>query len=230
MKANLKKHSMAALAIIMVLLFTYSLTGCNASRAAKGAVIGGAAGGAVGGVIGKKAGNTAVGVIVGAAIGGTAGALIGRHMDKQAKELREDLEGATVERVGEGILITFNSGLQFDVNSYSLTAATRENLNDFSRVVNKYDDTDILIEGHTDSTGSEDHNQTLSEKRAEAVKRHLIAQGVRAGRLTSIGYGLSQPIADNSTQAGRQQNRRVEVAIYANEKMKKAAQKGELGE
>ncbi len=228
MKANLKKHALATMAVALTMLFTYSLTGCNASRTAKGAVIGGAAGGAVGGVIGKKAGNTAVGVIVGAAIGGTAGALIGRHMDKQAKELREDLDGATVERVGEGILITFNSGLQFDVNSYSLTAATRENLNDFARVVNKYDDTDILIEGHTDSTGSEDHNQTLSEKRADAVKRYLIGQGVRAGRLTSIGYGLSQPIADNSTQAGRQQNRRVEVAIYANEKMKKAAQRGEL--
>lgn len=223
-----QKYSLAAMFMLLIFTFTCTMTGCQASRTAKGAAIGAAAGGVVGGVVGKKAGNTAVGAIIGAAVGGTAGALIGRHMDKQAEELRRDLEGATVERVGEGILITFNSGLQFDLNSYNLTATTRGNLDDFARVVNKYDDTDILIEGHTDSSGSDDYNQTLSEKRAESVKRHLISQGVVANRLTSVGYGESQPIADNDTQAGRQQNRRVEVAIYANNRMKRAAKRGEL--
>ncbi len=222
------KPSITTLMMVVCISFTTNLTSCKMSRTAKGATIGAAAGGALGAVIGKKAGSTAVGAIVGAAVGGTAGALIGRHMDKQAEELRRDLEGATVERVGEGILITFNSGLQFDVNSYNLTSVTRENLGDFANVVNKYEDTDILIEGHTDSTGSDEHNQTLSENRAESVKRFLINQGVLASRLTSVGYGESQPIADNETASGRQQNRRVEVAIYANKKMQRAAQRGEL--
>ncbi len=222
------KPTVTTMIIVLFLAFTTNMTSCKMSKTAKGAVIGAAAGGAVGTVVGKKAGNTAVGAIIGAAVGGTAGALIGRHMDKQAEELRNDLEGATVERVGEGILITFNSGLQFDVNSYNLTSTTKGNLNDLANVVNKYDDTDILIEGHTDSTGSDEHNQTLSENRAESVKRHLISKGVLATRLTSIGYGESQPIADNETDAGRQENRRVEVAIYANKKMQRAAKRGEL--
>lgn len=222
-----RKNNIAML-FMLLSMSAYLFSGCQASRTVKGAGIGAAAGGVIGGVIGHQSGNTAIGAIAGAAIGGTAGALIGRHMDKQAEELREDLDGATVERVGEGILITFNSGLQFNVNSYNLTSTTKVNLNDLAEVVNKYDDTDILIEGHTDSSGSDDYNQTLSEKRAAAVKRYLVAQGVVASRLTDMGYGESQPIADNTTEAGRQQNRRVEVAIYANDKMKRAAKRGDL--
>ena len=194
----------------------------------KGAIIGGAAGGAIGGLIGHKAGNTAVGAIIGAGVGGAAGALIGRHMDKQAAELKEDLEGAEVQRVGEGILITFNDGLKFDVNSASLRSSDHQNLEKLANVLNKYEDTEVLIEGHTDSSGSDEYNQTLSEKRAESVRKDLISKGVLSGRLTSVGYGESQPLEDNSTEAGKQANRRVEVAIVANDKMKKAAEKGQI--
>jgi outer membrane protein OmpA-like peptidoglycan-associated protein len=222
-----QKRSLAIFMAVLT-LFTFSTTSCNLSRTAKGGAIGAGVGGAIGGVIGHKAGNTVVGVLVGAAIGGTAGALIGRHMDKQAAELKNDLKGATVQRVGEGILITFNEGLQFDVNSADLRPNTRVNLDELARVINKYDDTNVLIEGHTDSTGSLSHNQTLSEKRAESVRRYLINKGVVATRLASVGYGPSQPLADNETVEGRQINRRVEVAIYANDKMKKAAERGQL--
>lgn len=223
----MKKNFLAKL-VVLTLVGAMFTTSCQVSNTAKGGAIGTVAGGALGGLIGHKAGNTAVGVIVGAAVGGTAGALIGRKMDKQAEELKRDLEGATVQRVGEGILITFNEGLQFDVNSSSVRTSSSGNLSDLSSVLAKYEDTEILIEGHTDSSGSEDYNQSLSKKRAESVKRRLIQNGVMAGRMTSIGYGESQPLEDNSSEAGRQANRRVEVAIYANEKMKRMAKKGQL--
>lgn len=201
---------------------------CNTSRTAKGAVIGGTAGGVAGGVIGKKAGNTAAGIIIGAAVGGTAGALIGRYMDKQAEEIRKDMKGAKVERVGEGILITFDSGLLFDVNSYQLRSNTRQNLEELARILNKYDDTEVLIQGHTDSTGSDDLNLTLSENRAKSVSNHLLLKGVTSERLVPMGMGEGYPVADNETNAGRQANRRVEVAIFANNKLKKAAKRGDL--
>ncbi|MEM7109623.1 MAG: OmpA family protein [Bacteroidota bacterium] len=213
---------------VLTLVGAMLISSCQVSNTAKGGAIGAAGGGALGALIGHKAGNTAVGAIIGAAVGGTAGALIGRRMDKQVAELQNDLEGATVQRVGEGILITFNEGLQFDVNSSSVRSSSQGNLSDLSAVLNKYEDTDILIEGHTDDTGSDEYNQTLSEKRAESVKRILIQSGVVASRMTSIGYGESQPLEANTSEAGRQANRRVEVAIYANEKMKKAAEKGQL--
>ena len=216
------------------MLFVLSLAlllagGCNASRTVKGGAIGAAAGGAIGGAIGSKKGKTAEGAIIGAVVGGTAGALIGRYMDKQAEEIRRDMKGATVTRVGEGILITFDSGLMFDVDSYNLRSTTRDNLNELARVLNKYDDTDILIEGHTDNTGSEEHNQTLSEKRAQSVANYLIRQAVNKDRTITMGYGESQPIASNETASGRQQNRRVEVAIFANKKLQRAAKRGDIG-
>ncbi|UII24780.1 OmpA family protein [Fulvivirga maritima] len=210
------------------ILSSYLLTGCQASNTHKGGAVGAAAGGAIGAAIGSGSDNTAVGAIIGAAVGGTAGALIGRRMDKQAEELRRDLEGAKVERVGEGIKITFDSGLLFDTDSYSLKSTMKQNLSDLATTLNKYEDTNILIEGHTDSTGSDSYNQTLSEQRANSVSSYLMAQGVSTSRVKTQGYGESQPIADNSTASGRQQNRRVEVAIYANKKMKKMAERGEL--
>jgi outer membrane protein OmpA-like peptidoglycan-associated protein len=184
----------------------------------------------IGGVIGHQSDNTVVGAIIGAAVGGTAGALIGRHMDKQAEELKRDLEGATVERVGEGIIITFDSGLLFDLDSYQLKEATKSNLGDLAKTLNKYDDTNILIEGHTDSSGADDYNQNLSEKRAREVEDFLQGQQVKGSRIITKGYGEKQPLQTNETAEGRQSNRRVEVAIYANEEMKKLAKKGELGE
>ena len=184
----------------------------------------------VGAEIGHQYDNTALGAIIGAAVGGTAGALIGRHMDKQAEELRNDLENATVERVGEGIKITFDSGLLFDVNSSEVGDAAKSNLDQMAETLKKYDDTNILIEGHTDSTGPDDLNQRLSEERANSVQRHLISKGVAPGRMTTAGYGPEQPIADNESPEGRRENRRVEVAIYANDRMVRAAERGELEE
>ncbi len=214
-------HVILALALV-------AATACNASRTVKGGAIGAAAGGAVGGAIGSRSGNTAAGVIIGAAVGGAAGALIGRYMDKQAAEIQRDLKGAKVERVGEGILITFDSGLLFDVGSFQLRPATRQNLEELAKVLNKYKDTEILVEGHTDDRGTEEYNMTLSNNRAKSVYNQLVRQGVSGSRFTVIGYGESAPIADNSTPEGRQLNRRVEIAIFANKKLKRAAKKGDL--
>ncbi len=213
-----------SLLAIVGLLFT----SCNASRTAKGGAIGAGAGAVVGGVIGKAAGNTAAGAIIGAAVGGTTGALIGRHMDKQAEELRRDLENAQVERVGEGIKITFDSGILFPTNSAELQSNARTEISQLAATLKKYEDTNILIEGHTDNTGTRELNQRLSERRAESVAVFLSGQGVDRGRMTTQGYAFDQPIADNTTAEGRQQNRRVEIAIFANEKMKKAAERGDL--
>ena len=201
------------------------LGGCKASNTAKGVGIGTASGAVIGGLIGMNSGNTAVGAIIGAAVGGTAGGLIGNHMDKQAAELKEDLEGAHVERVGEGIKITFDSGLMFEHNSSDLNSVTRHNLQGLAKTLNKYEDTDILIEGHTDATGTDDYNMGLSRKRASAVSSYLQTLSVKSGRLTSTGYGESQPVSTLDSE-----NRRVEVAIYANKKMRKAAEKGEIGQ
>jgi outer membrane protein OmpA-like peptidoglycan-associated protein len=218
----LKSFTIGVLAISLI------LGSCGLSRAVKGGAIGAASGGAIGGLIGHKAGNTAVGVLVGAAVGGTAGALIGRHMDKQAEKLQKDLEGATVQRVGEGILITFDKGMQFDVNKYAVPTSGTANLNELAAVLKEYEDTDILIEGHTDNSGDHAYNQTLSENRAQSVKKYLINNGIAANRISSLGYGEDQPLQDNETEQGRAANRRVEVAIYANKKMQKMAEKGEL--
>ena len=213
------------LCVLLVGVLALAPLGCaSMSKTEKGAVIGGATGAVVGGVIGNAAGNTAVGAIIGAAVGGAAGAVIGNYMDKQAEEMQRDLAGAKIERVGEGIKITFDSGIMFAVDKYDLQPAAQTNLSKLSTILNKYEDTNILIEGHTDSDGTEDHNQTLSERRAASVAHYLSAQSVASGRMNTVGYGELQPVADNSTSSGKQANRRVEVAIMANEKLKKAAE------
>jgi outer membrane protein OmpA-like peptidoglycan-associated protein len=195
------------------------------SKKEKGALIGAGAGAAVGAVIGNKAGNTAVGAILGAAVGGAAGAIIGNYMDKQAEEIERDLEGARVERVGEGIKITFASGILFDVNKSSLQTAATADLSKLATILNKYEDTEVLIEGHTDSTGPHDYNLTLSLRRSQTVANYIADLGVLANRFHMMGYGPDQPVASNSTATGRQANRRVEIAIYANDKLKDAAEK-----
>jgi outer membrane protein OmpA-like peptidoglycan-associated protein len=204
------------------------MTGCGASSAVKGGAIGAAAGGVIGAVIGKQAGNTAVGAIIGAAVGGTAGALIGNYMDKQAEEMQKDIAGAKIERIGEGIKITFDSGILFAVNSSDLTQDAKGNIEKLSTILNKYPDTNILIEGHTDSTGSDDYNQKLSERRASSVSYFAMSKGVEGTRFSTIGYGENQPVAPNATVDGRRQNRRVEIAIFANDDLKEAAEKGQL--
>ncbi|MEI9917812.1 MAG: OmpA family protein [Bacteroidota bacterium] len=221
---------LTALGLALAIILSNLLMGCNATNTTKGGAIGAGAGGAIGGVIGHKSGNTAVGAIIGAAVGGATGALIGRHMDKQAEELKKDLNGAKVERVGEGILITFDSGLLFESDKSDLETTTKANLDQLAQTLKKYDDTNILVEGHTDNTGDDSYNMKLSDKRAESVEDYLVTDGVAKGRITTKGYGENQPVADNDTASGRQANRRVEVAIYANKEMKKAAEKGQLGE
>lgn len=208
--------------MIAALLLT-SVIGCGMKDRDKGAIIGATAGAVVGGVIGDKAGNTAVGAIIGAAVGGAAGAYIGNYMDKQAEEIERDLEGAKVERIGEGIKITFESGILFDINKAALRTEAKTNLTNLAEILNKYQDTEILIEGHTDSTGSEEYNMDLSMRRANSVSAQLTTHEVSPTRFNVIGYGESQPIADNATASGRQLNRRVEIAIFANDKLKKVA-------
>lgn len=221
---------LTALGLALAIILSQLLMGCKANNTTKGGAIGAGAGGAIGGLIGHKSGNTAVGAIIGAAVGGTAGALIGRHMDKQAEELKKDLKGAKVERVGEGILITFDSGLLFETDKSDLEPTTKTNLTQLAQTLKKYDDTNVLVEGHTDNTGDDNYNMKLSDKRAASVEDFLVGQGVAKTRVTTKGYGESQPVGDNDTASGRQANRRVEVAIYANKEMKKAAEKGQLGE
>ncbi len=208
---------------ILAIVVTQFMLSCQASNTNKGAGIGVGTGAVIGGLIGNSSDNTAAGAIIGATVGGAAGALIGRHMDKQADELSADLEGATVERIGEGIKITFDSGLMFNFDSYSLTSNTTSNLSNLSSTLNKYEDTEILIEGHTDKTGSEDYNMTLSKQRGQEVANYLEQLNVKSSRITTEGYGELQPISEID-----EQNRRVEVAIYANNRMKRAAKRGTL--
>lgn len=203
--------------VTCTLALTLGVAACaSLSRKEKGAVIGATAGGAVGGVIGNQTGSTARGAIIGAVIGGTVGAVIGHQMDQQAKELRQDIPGATVTRVGEGIAVTFASGLLYDFDSDVVRAAAATNLRNLAASLGKYPKTDLLIVGHTDSKGADDYNQTLSEKRAIAASNYLAAQGVSGARLRALGRGETEPVASNDTESGRQSNRRVEIAIYAN--------------
>ncbi len=217
-----------SICLVMVLSLSLLHLGCSSSDTVKGGAIGAAAGGVIGGIIGKQAGNTAVGAIIGAAVGGTAGALIGHYMDKQAEEMRQDLKDAKIERVGEGIKITFNSGILFETAKSNLQPTAQANVQQLSKILNKYPDTNILIEGHTDSDGSAEYNQKLSEERASSVSIFLKAQNVQGSRITTVGYGETQPIATNATPEGKQQNRRVEIAIFANDKLKDAAQNNQL--
>lgn len=200
-------------------------------KSTKGALLGAGGGAVVGGVLGRVIGGkkgTAIGAIIGAAAGGTTGTLIGRKMDKQAAELQRSMANAKVERVGEGIKITFDSGILFDVNKSDLRAASFADIDKMATVLQEYPDTNVLVEGHTDNTGTDAINQPLSARRAQAVAGAATARGVATERISTQGYGSSQPVADNSTAEGRQANRRVEIAIYANDKMKKAAEKGTL--
>jgi len=208
--------------IILVTLLgaTIILSGCaSMKKSTKGAVVGTAAGGAMGAVIGKATGNTALGAIIGAAVGGTAGAIIGSQMDKQAEEIKNNVPDAKVERVGEGIVVEFSSNVLFAFDKSDLSAESKVNLDKLVTVLNGYPDTNIELQGHTDSKGSEAYNQTLSEKRATAVSVYLNEKGITASRVTVKGFGETLPKYDNETDEGRAQNRRVEFLITANEKM-----------
>lgn len=204
--------------IAMAMLGSFGLTACaSMSNKERGAVIGAGTGAAVGGVIGNNTGSTARGAIIGAVIGGAAGAVIGHQMDQQAKEIDQSVPGAKVERVGEGIQVTFDSGLLFDFDSDRIRPDAAANLNSLAASFVKYPNSDLLIVGHTDSRGDDAYNMNLSQRRANAASAYLAARGVPASRIRTSGRGEMEPVASNDTEAGMQQNRRVEIAIYANE-------------
>jgi outer membrane protein OmpA-like peptidoglycan-associated protein len=199
--------------LIVIALLVVSCASFN--REEKGAAIGTAAGGVVGGVVGNNTGSTTRGAIIGAVVGGAAGAIIGHQMDQQAKEIKQQVAGATVERVGEGIQVTFTSGLLYDFDADGLRPEGERNLRNLATTLDRYRDTDLLIIGYTDSVGTDAYNQALSDRRARSVSDFLVKQGVVVGRLHSAGRGDLEPIGTNATATGRQANRRVEVAIYA---------------
>lgn len=204
----------------LVLAIVLPLGACSGlSSTQRGAVVGAAAGTAAGAAIGKAAGSTAKGAIIGAAVGGVAGAVIGRQMDNQKDELEGDLDNATVERVGEGLLITFDSGLLFDYDSEAVKGAARDNLTDLARSLNKYPGTEVLIVGHTDATGSDSYNQGLSQRRAASARSFLVSQGIASSRIRTEGRGETEPVSASDAQ-----NRRVEVAIFADEATRKKIQ------
>jgi outer membrane protein OmpA-like peptidoglycan-associated protein len=214
--ARLRSYGALSLAVVVA-----GTTGCGYfNKTAKGGAIGAAAGGAVGAVIGNNNGSTAKGAIIGAVAGGTIGAIIGQRMDRQAAELAAEIPNAKVERVGEGVLVTFDSGLLFDFDSDVVRGASRDNLTELATSLKKYNESDVLIVGHTDAVGTDSYNQSLSERRADSAARYLSGQGVDRSRVQTEGMGEVEPVATNDTDAGRSQNRRVEVAIFASDEYK----------
>jgi len=201
----------------------------NTNKTQRGAAIGAVAGGVLGAVLGNnlgKGGNGALGAVLGGVIGGVAGGVIGNKMDKQAREIQTALPGAQVERVGEGIKLTLGeNSVRFDTNKSTLTATAKANLDRLVPVFQSYADTDIVIYGYTDSTGAVEYNQTLSEQRAASVKTYLASKGLNTSRFTTTGMGIADPVATNDSPEGRSQNRRVEFAITANDKMIEDAKK-----
>lgn len=208
----------------LVALAVVGAPGCaSMNKTTKGAIIGGAAGGVVGGVIGNQTGSTTRGAIIGAVVGGAAGAIIGSRMDQRAAEL-EEVPGAIVQRVGEGIAVTFPSGLLFDFDSDVILPNAATNLNSLAQNLRKYGDSNLMIAGHTDAVGSADYNQGLSDRRAGSAARYLAAHGV-SRHIATAGLGEREPIGSNSTEAGRQQNRRIEIAIYASAALQEDARR-----
>lgn len=213
----MRAHGKVA-ALLTVVTIGAGLNGCaSMNQTGRGAIIGAAGGAAVGAVIGKQVGSTARGAIIGAAVGGAAGAVIGRQMDQQAEELATSIPGATVQRVGEGIVVTFDSGLLFPFNSTELLPAGQDNLRNLAASLQSNPETEVLVVGHTDAVGSDAYNQTLSEQRAASAAAILASSGVPRDRIRTSGRGELEPIAENETEAGRQENRRVEVAIFASD-------------
>jgi outer membrane protein OmpA-like peptidoglycan-associated protein len=213
------------LRVTFAALLLAGVTSCaSTNKATQGAVIGAGAGAVAGGVIGNQTGSTTRGAIIGAVVGGTAGAIIGNQMDQRAKEIEQTVPAAVVERVGEGIHVTFPSGLLFDFDSDVVRSNAATNLNELARNLAKYNDSNLMIAGHTDATGSSQYNQSLSERRAQSAARYLTAQGV-SRHIATAGLGEREPVASNNTEAGRQQNRRVEIAIYASAELQEDARR-----
>ena len=224
MKTFIKKTLVLVLAAMLVVSFTNCKAVQNANNKQKGAVIGATGGAILGAIIGNnvgKGGNGELGAVIGGVIGGGAGVLIGNKMDKQAQKIEEEIPGAEVERVDNGIVVTFDesSGVYFDTNKYNINQASQATLNKLISVFKEYPDTNILVVGHTDSAGAAEYNMTLSKNRAYAVTNYLSDNGISSDRLTTNWFGETQPVEDNSTAEGRAKNRRVNIAIVPNEKM-----------
>jgi len=210
----------------LMLVTAFALfTGCKMNKPQKGAVIGVSGGAVIGAVIGRASGNTALGALIGATVGGTAGVIIGRKMDKQAKEIENSLAGAKVYRVGEGIIVELNDKILFGFDKSELNAGSKASLNKLVTILNNYPDTDIEVQGHTDNTGSDSYNMSLSKRRASSVSGYLTTQGISSGRTTTKGYGESAPNYSNDSEEGRGKNRRVEFLITANSKMRDDAKR-----
>lgn len=223
---------------VYVVLCMALITGCSATRNAnnkqKGAVIGASGGAVVGGIIGNnvgKKGNTALGAIIGAVVGGVAGGYIGDRMDRQAEQIEEEIPGAEVTRIGEGINVTFteDAGVYFDTNKSSVKGTSATTLDKLAGIFKEYPKSVILVEGHTDSAGPEDYNMKLSQQRAESVTNYLISKGISPTRFTTKWYGENQPKADNATAEGKSKNRRVELAIIASDELKEEAKEKTKG-
>lgn len=230
MKHILNKTTVLFLAIVLSIGATSCKTVQNANNKQKGGVLGATGGAILGAIIGNnvgKGGNGELGAVIGGVIGGGAGVLIGSKMDKQAKKIEEEIPGAQVERVEDGIVVTFDesSGVYFDTNKFNVNSASQTTLNKLIAVFKEFPDTNILVVGHTDSAGADDYNMTLSKNRALAVTNYLTQSGLSAGRLTTNWFGETQPVQDNATPEGRAKNRRVNVAILPNEKMIEEAKK-----
>lgn len=235
MRTFFKKSALVALTVILVAGLSSCEATKNANNAQKGAVIGTAGGAILGAIIGNNAGKGGkgeIGAVIGGVVGGTAGVLIGNKMDKQAQKIEEEIPGAKVERIDDGILVTFdeNSGVHFETEKYNITPTSEVMLTKLANILKEYPDTNVLVVGHTDSSGAASYNMTLSEKRAYAVTNYFVqSKGLSSSRFTTTWFGEDQPIADNSTAEGRAKNRRVNIAIVPNEKMKEDA-KIEAGE
>lgn len=225
MKIQMKKINQIVFAFIIVISFTNCQAIKNSNNKQKGAVIGATGGAILGAIIGNnvgKGGNGEIGAIIGGVVGGGAGILIGGKMDKQAQRIEEEIPGAEVERIDDGIVVTFNnenSGVYFDTNKYDVNADSQETLNKLVSVFKEYPDTNILVVGHTDSVGADEYNMTLSKNRAYAVTNYLMEKGINQLRLTTNWFGETRPMHDNTTTEGRAKNRRVNIAILPNQKM-----------
>lgn len=225
-----KTNRQRAVAVLLAAATLGTAACASMSQKERGAVIGAGAGAAIGGVIGNQTGSTARGAIIGAVVGGAAGAIIGHQMDQQAKELDQSIPGAKVERVGEGIQVTFESGLLFDFDSDRIRPDAAANFQELARSLNKFGNSNLLIVGHTDSQGDDAYNMGLSQRRANAASAYLQSQGVPASRISTSGRGESEPVATNDTEAGKQLNRRVEVAIYASPEYREQVKKSSSGQ
>lgn len=230
MKNLLKNITRVVLVIVMVIGFTSCEATKNANNKQKGGVIGATGGAILGAILGNNlgdGGNSEIGAVIGGVVGGGAGVLIGNKMDKQAQEIEEEIPGATVERIDDGIVVTFdeNSGVYFDTAKYNVNEASQTLLNKLSNIMKEYDQTNVVVAGHTDSVGSAESNLLLSKNRAEAVTNYMIGRGLSVGRFTTVWDGETQPAASNDTPEGRAKNRRVQLAIVPNEQMIKDAEK-----